>query len=282
MAAALLSGGLAPPLTAQPALSTPAFQGPQPPDGRWLVDEQGREYYVVDVPRTRTHRWVDAERTRVRLAHGIELDVVSYDDRHLRVKINGDGHLDVVFGPPRKSGRRMPTIFLGDGAGRWRPWAAASFPPLPFDYGDVKVADLNGDGVPDLVFAFHLQGVVALIGDGLGRFTPWSRGMDLGAPQPGEALAFSSRALAIIDWNSDGRPDVVALGEGPSPGGRPGPGAAVGFRAGSRGTIVYLNQGEHGAPRALRGQARTQDRQSQAPESRGAGERSARERPAAQ
>jgi hypothetical protein len=79
-----------------------------------LVDEQGREYYVVDVPRTRTHRWVDAERTRVRLAHGIELDVVSYDDRHLRVKINGDGHLDVVFGPPRKSRRRTVKAVAAD------------------------------------------------------------------------------------------------------------------------------------------------------------------------
>lgn len=304
-------------LTAQPRASGPkarndsaapaprAFQAPEPPDGRWLIDGQGREYFGVDVPLAgHRYQWVDDTHTRIRLAHGVEMDVVSYTDRDARVKVyrvaaavpapraeasseerersaatyrpeaapgaglelqafsaglpqrgqwrngfdvtdvNGDGHLDIVFGAPRKSARRAPTIFLGDGAGRWKPLAGARFPALPLDYGDAKVADLNGDGIPDLVLAVHLQGIVAMVGDGRGGFTAWSRGIEFGPPVAGNEPAFSSRTLAIVDWNRDGRPDILALGEGPSPGGRKAPGAPIAFQAGSRGATVYLNQGD--------------------------------------
>lgn len=302
--AALIAGSLASHLTAQPTPRAPSLQDPQPSDGRWLVDDQGREYFVVEVPRDRPHHWVTEERTRVRLAHGVEMDVVSYDERHLRVKVyrprdevapapsaeatateraraaasyrgealpgqglelqafstglpqrgqwrndfdvadfNGDGHLDIVFGPPRKGSRRLPTVFLGDGAGNWKPWAGMSFPALPFDYGDVKAVDLNGDGIRDVVLATHLRGIVALVGDGRGRFTAWSQGIEFTHRQAGDSPVFSSRAISIVDWNRDGRPDVVALGEGPSPAARPGLGPTAGFQAGSRGTIIYLNEG---------------------------------------
>jgi hypothetical protein len=278
---------------------------PEPPDGVWLVDEQKREYFVVEVDRREgLYQWVNDEHTRVRLPLGLEFDLVSYDSGHFRVKIyrplneaapvparrpgaeeianvaasyrvlatpgrgltlqpfsaglpergqwrngfdvadlDGDGHPDIVFGPPRK-GRRTPTIFLGDGAGHWRTWRAASFPPLPLDYGDAAVADLNGDRIPDLVFASHLKGIVALIGDGRGSFTPWSRGMGFPTPEPGGGAPFTSRAIAITDWNGDGRPDIVAVGEGPQLARRPTGGSVDGLDPGSRGAAVLLNGGD--------------------------------------
>ena len=129
--------------------------------------------------------------------------------------MNEDGHLDIVFGPSRK-GRSHPNIFLGDSQGTWRLWSEARYPPLPYDYGDAEAADFNGDGHQDIAFGFHLRGMLALIGDGEGGFQPWTEGLDLDVPgQGGTASAFSSRAIDSIDWNNDGRPDLLALGEGP-------------------------------------------------------------------
>ena len=129
--------------------------------------------------------------------------------------MNGDGNLDIVFGPSRK-GRPWPNIFLGDSQGHWRPWSEARYPRLGYDYGDVAVADYNGDGHQDVVLSAHLRGIVALVGDGKGGFELWTEGLEMETPGAGgDASTFSSRAIDAIDWNHDGHPDLVALGEGP-------------------------------------------------------------------
>lgn len=281
----------------------------EPPDGKWLKDEEGREYFITPVPRLEGgYRWLNDEHTQVRLPYGLSLDVASYDETTFYIKIyrptgeqrrpkaatpeekakiaesyradipasrrlrfspfetglpkegqwrngfkiadiNGDGSLDIVHGPARKSGNR-PQILLGDGKGNWKPWSAATYPAIPLDYGDVAVADWNGDGINDLAVASHLRGIVVMVRDAQGRFTPWSQGIDFrapGGPDGGgsdEAL-FTSRAIRAVDWNRDGRPDLVAMGEGPrlaiSRG--PGGGDAKGVNEGSRGLRIFLNQG---------------------------------------
>lgn len=146
--------------------------------------------------------------------------------------MNGDGHLDIVHGPPRKGGGG-PRIFLGDSAGHWRPWKEASYPRASYDYGAVAVADFNGDAHLDLALAAHLKGLTLLLGDGNGSFRLGS-GPDAFEPDP--ATRFTSRAVLAHDWNHDGKPDLIALGEGPRPGGKSG---------GSFGSVVYLNQGNN-------------------------------------
>lgn len=157
--------------------------------------------------------------------------------------INGDGHPDIVHGPPRKGGS-TPALFLGDGKGRWRRWTEATFPPIPFDYGNVAVADFNGDGKADLAIASHLRGITVLVGDGKGGFTPWSQGIDFEAGDQDRPV-FTSRAIAAVDWNADGRPDLLAWGEGPrlATARLEGSGGAD-FSRGSRGALLYLNQGD--------------------------------------
>lgn len=168
--------------------------------------------------------------------------------------MNADGYLDIVFGPSRK-GRSIPNIFLGNGQGTWNRWGA-KFPPLAFDYGDVEAADWNGDGYMDLAFGVHLRGLLALISDGKGGFEPWTEGIEFDVPgEGGDATSFSSRAIESIDWNGDGRLDILAFGEGPK-------GLQTTPRKGvrgdlintSRGMLVYLNNGDGTwAPRQLEG-----------------------------
>jgi hypothetical protein len=126
--------------------------------------------------------------------------------------MNGDGHPDIIHGPPRKAPGAGPVIFLGDGKGSWSRWREAKFPPLAYDYGDVQVGDFNGDGHPDLAFAVHLRGLIALLGDGKGGFRDASEGLDFALDGK---TAFSSITLRLIDWSGDGRPDILAFGEGP-------------------------------------------------------------------
>ena len=114
-------------------------------------------------------------------------------------------------------------------------------PPLPYDYGDAAAADFDGDGSMDLALAVHLSGLVVLIGDKAGGFRGWRDGLELAAPVVGSrARPFSSRAIDVADWNGDGRPDLIALGEGPGRGDL----GVSGNRAGaSYGLRVYLNPG---------------------------------------
>jgi FG-GAP-like repeat/FG-GAP repeat len=169
--------------------------------------------------------------------------------------LDGDGHLDIAHGPPRKGPFAEPVVFLGDGAGHWRRWVEARFPPLPYDYGDIAAGDLDGDGRMDLALAAHNSGLFALYGDGAGRFVSRSEGLPLRrriasgaaaipeqdeAPPPPETApdppTFTSRAIALADWNHDGRLDLLALAEGPT--------AVRELAAGEPplGKVIFLNQ----------------------------------------
>ncbi|HKI85994.1 MAG TPA: VCBS repeat-containing protein [Thermoanaerobaculia bacterium] len=153
--------------------------------------------------------------------------------------MNGDGHPDIVHGPARK-GRAVPAIFLGDGQGHWRLWRQATFPPLHYDYGAVTTGDFNGDGHMDMALAMHLLGVVVLTGDGHGHFTNWSTNLHLRYGKHKNDAIFSARDITTVDWNGDGRLDLIALAEGPT--------SAQQSTAGSKytpyGIAVLLNQGD--------------------------------------
>jgi hypothetical protein len=159
--------------------------------------------------------------------------------------MNGDGNPDIVHGPARKS-LGMPVIFLGDGKGGWQRWRELRFPSLAYDYGDVAVADFNGDGRLDLALAVHLHGLLMLVADGPQSFKEWGKGLDFQVPgQGGDAGGFSSRTLEAADWNGDGRPDLISIGEGPRLAGNLSPGAGGRVAPGTAyGAVIYLNQGD--------------------------------------
>lgn len=268
----------------------------QPPDGKWLTDEQGRLYFLKRLPKKHAVR-IDEQ--TVRTWGAIPIAVVKEDDDYYYFKVyqtasptpsvklhgptateskqiavsyqtttlssqqlqatsfsqglptsgqwrrgfaiadmNGDGHLDIVHGPARKT-LRPPTIFLGDGKGTWTRWQDAQFPALPFDYGDAQVGDLNGDGKPDLVLGVHLRGLLALTQDGQGNFAEARTGIDFAANVK-QGSAFSSQAIQLVDWNGDGRLDILALSEGP----QLGQTRSSSSSPGTQGVRVYLNNGD--------------------------------------
>ena len=260
----------------------------QPPDGKWLVDEKGMEYYEYEYPKGREGvewRWIGENRIRVR--YGIPFDVIRHDDETFWVKMykplprrtkpmtreemdaaagrpprltpeqvretvcpatplptaqlrfapydrglprngqwrngfdladmNSDGHLDIVHGAMRK-GRRRPTVFLGNGKGTWEEWRAR-WPRVQLDYGDVAVADYNGDGHLDIALGMHIVGAMVLLGDGGGNFSPAPEGLDQPDranpdSQLGKRAAWSGRTANAVDINADGLMDFVVLGEG--------------------------------------------------------------------
>ena len=248
----------------------------QPPDGQWLLDEDGRSYFIQKRSKKQPFKRLGSD--RIRIVYGGEFDIAGEDENDLWLKVykvddlypiprppavivptpeelaasaatfvapietadrlhystydaglptsglwrngfdiadlDGDGKLDLVHGPPRRSGDQL-RVFRGDGAGHWTPFRT-TVPPGLLDYGDVKVGDLNGDGKLDLAAASHLRGITAFLGDGAGHFTDWRKGLDFDAPRPGyDGTGFSSRRLELVDWNQDGRLDILALSEGP-------------------------------------------------------------------
>ena len=280
----------------------------QPPDGEWLVDGEGRLYFIRNQPKSQPYGRIGA--ARVRLVYGGEYDLAGEDEENLWLKIyrpdaevvarppavhvptsaelaasaatfqapiaavdrlhfrafdaglptrglwrngfdladlNGDGEIDFVHGPMRRGGDQ-PKVFLGDGHGTWRPFKA-TVPPGLLDYGDVKVADFNGDGKADLASASHLRGVLAFVGDGTGNFSSWREGLDFDAPRPGyDASGFSSRRIEVLDWNRDGKPDLLALSEGPRikliESGNATKVTAAGKGPEAFGPRLYINQGD--------------------------------------
>ncbi len=151
--------------------------------------------------------------------------------------INADGHLDMVHAPPRKS-FVAPPMFLGDGKGGFTRWSP-KMPAFEWDYGDVEVTDLDEDGLPDLVLAIHLRGLVSFRQVKKGEFEIWGEGLPM-APTRGRVTgAYSSRAIAAVDWNRDGLTDIVALSEGA--------GSPQAFMDGVdtlRGKRLFLNDGK--------------------------------------
>ena len=116
------------------------------------------------------------------------------------VDATADGLPDLVSGHTAVGLADPVMVHAGDGAGGFgppQPWPSGNEP------GRMAVADVNADGVPDLVVSESLQGgaVVLLLGQAGGGFEP---------PRA-YAAGYWPSDLGVADIDGDGRTDVLSL-----------------------------------------------------------------------
>ncbi len=111
---------------------------------------------------------------------------------------DGDSHVDLVTD---SWGENKVTVLFGDGKGGFTS-PGTTFDVGPRPYQRVRAADLNGDGLADIVTT-NLDGasVTVLLSDGKRGFVPAK-----GSPFPAGRAPFG---VAIGDVNGDGRLDLV-------------------------------------------------------------------------
>jgi len=110
--------------------------------------------------------------------------------------LDGDGFVD-LFVPHRDGGQNV--IFWNDGTGRFTA-APTAVGPEHSSIRAAAAADINADGVPDLIVGDERTGMFLYLG-GKPRFydPPVALGAGAGAPY----------AIAVADLNRDGRLDIV-------------------------------------------------------------------------
>jgi hypothetical protein len=124
--------------------------------------------------------------------------------------VNGDGNLDLVALGSASTGLEAQAafyVFLGNGDGTFQPPVETPVPGTDFLFIDVtafSVADVNGDGKPDLVLGITgPQGggssISLMVGNGDGTFGNPSFILQASFPQ----------AIALADLNGDGKPDLI-------------------------------------------------------------------------
>jgi len=127
--------------------------------------------------------------------------------------VNGDGKLDLLIVNCGTCGvpEAVAGVLLGNGDGTFQPVRTISL--QRYYSRSIAVADVNGDGKPDLVMSFFdscptlsgcdTGGVGVLLGNGDGTFQP---------PQIYNSEIYGVSAVAVADLNGNGRPDVIMGG----------------------------------------------------------------------
>ena len=131
--------------------------------------------------------------------------------------LNGDGKADVVAVHFDTNGNNgQATVFFQNSASPGTFQAAVNFAAGAQPQA-VRIADVNGDGLPDLIVANRGPG-----SDGTG--TPGVSIVLQDAAHPGSFLApitystpWGAIDVAVADLNADGKPDLVVASLGPAP-----------------------------------------------------------------
>jgi len=135
-------------------------------------------------------------------APGSPVAVLSYPHTHgvAAGDFNGDSKLDLIT---ESWGDDKVTVIFGDGHGRFAS-PGVQFHVGHHPYERLRVADVNGDGHPDIITTnWGGDNITVLLGDGKGGFTEAP-----GSPFPAGKTPFGA---AIADLNGDGKLDLAVV-----------------------------------------------------------------------
>jgi FG-GAP-like repeat len=159
--------------------------------------------------------------------------------------VNGDGILDVLVRGADAAGTSL-LLFLGRGDGTFlfeqQIWSSQINPLFESDVGTSVLADVNGDGCPDVTVGMTLGLALVFFDDCSGRY-PSSPSLTYG-------MGDGAMGLVVADMNGDGHPDLVT-------GGIPlglGVGSPLGYSTGNTLTVRFGNgAGQFGEAHVFRG-----------------------------
>jgi pyruvate/2-oxoglutarate dehydrogenase complex dihydrolipoamide acyltransferase (E2) component len=84
-APATTSAPAATPSPTPEATSGPAT--PQPPDGKWLTDKDGRKYFLTKIKKAKG-RYIQLDDHHIRASYGVTIEIEKQDDEYYYVRVN--------------------------------------------------------------------------------------------------------------------------------------------------------------------------------------------------
>nr|WP_298100162.1 FG-GAP-like repeat-containing protein [uncultured Shinella sp.] len=129
-----------------------------------------------------------------------DFSVDAYPDDLAIADVNGDGTLDLVVTASSSTNEFL--VLLGDGSGNFTTSTTLDLTNTGFDAGGATLADMDGDGDLDVIYASYNNPIVkVLYNDGTGGYQAGSQIY----VYPGQ------KTIIACDVNGDGNRDAVAL-----------------------------------------------------------------------